>query len=679
MKKNKKNKIESGLLFKKHRINQNVSDDAEIIDKQAENVTNELDYNDEILEIEDGSDIRDGKLSDDDIENNLKEIYSDGHELPDFTTIKIKKKRGFGRSLFYTLIILLIFGFLAYGVINYIKNSKDNSSVLGIEILAPVKVSLGEEFFYEINYNNSSNYNLQNINLEINYPENFIILDVYSVDKNDNNKTWYIGELGAKMGGKIKIKGKIINREGLNNLLSVKANYEISGLSSHFNKDSFSSISIGQLPFQVYDDYFSTVLIGEEYPLKLNIKNFPFEQVDNFIISFSGPENIFNIEPVVDKNNKNVDGFLEKVSNNNFKVNSSSTPSDLNLDFKYKLTEKKNDQEIVTLNFKYVDESGKEFIFYEKQLKLELIKSDLHLNILLNESSNDFPVNFGDKLDYVIKYSNQGDKQMKDIVIMAVLDSDFLDWKSLSYINRGVVSRKTISWTFRELPELRELNPGEGGEIKFSINVANFNKLEFGQKLEIKSYAQFSIGNIDEFKEEEDRLTDNRSNIVINPINSDLSIKEEVLYFDEDNIPVGSGPLPPVVGEKTSFRYYWTLKNTLHELRDVKVELPLPAYVIWDNDYNVGAGGISFDSQENKVIFNISRWPLGVDTVKVNFKVSIIPTNAEYNKIIILSSGSNLEAFDIETNALISRKTNVKTSKLEDDTIAAFSNDGRVK
>jgi len=678
MKKNKKEKNEGRLVFKKHKIKESASDDLIMTEAPDDfRVDNLDDNNSQNIDID--ADIKNSKLSDDDIESNLQEIYNNGQGLPDFSTIKIKKKRSFGRSLFYFLLVFLFFGALAYGVVNYIKNNKDNSSVLRVEILAPAKVSLGEEFFYEINYYNLSNYNLQNINLEINYPDNFIILDVYSVEKNDNNGNWHIDILGAKMNGKIKIRGKIINREGLNNLLSVKTSYEISGLSSRFNRDSFSSVSIGQLPFQVYDDYFSTILIGEEYPLKLNIKNFPFDRINDFIVSFSGPENNFNIKSIVDKKEKNENLVLEEVSANSFRISSDLLLEDLNLNFKYKLADKDNDQEIITLNFKYVDDEGREFVFYEKQMRLDLIKSDLHLNLLINESNNDSPINFGEKLNYIIKYSNQGDKRMKDIVIMAVLDSDFLDWKSLSYVNRGNVSRKTISWTFRELPELRELDPGEGGEIKFSINLANFNKLEFGQKLEVKSYAQFSIGNIDDFKEEEGRLTDNRSNIIINKLNSNLSIKEEVLYFNEDNIPVGSGPLPPVVGEKTSFRYYWTLKNTLHELRDVKVELSLPSYVIWENDFNVSAGGINFDPIGNKIIFNISRWPLGVDTVKVDFKVSIIPTNAEYNKIIILSSGSNIEALDIETNAIISHKTGVKTSKLEDDAIAAFNNDGRVK
>jgi len=107
--------------------------------------------------------------------------------------------------------------------------------------------------------------------------------------------------------------------------------------------------------------------------------------------------------------------------------------------------------------------------------------------------------------------------------------------------------------------------------------------------------------------------------------------------------------------------------------------LNLPAYVIWEDSFSISAGNIMFDPVTNKVIWTLSRWPLGIEKVDVNFSVSITPTESEYNKIMILSSGSSLEATDIETGSIINKKTEAKTSRLEDDSIASFSNDGRVR
>lgn len=665
------------FLFTRHKIDNEIKKE----NIKKESVSEPKALSEKISELKSENLSKNSRFSENEIESNLMEIYSNDGDLPDFKTIKIKKKRGFLVSFIYFILFFALVVGGSFWAFNYFKGSQNNSSVLDISIISPEKISLGEEFYYEIEYKNSSNYNLNNVNLNIVYPDNFILLEVYSIDKTDDNKNWLIESLGAKIGGKIKIRGKMINKEGVNNLLSVKSGYEISGISSNFSKESFNSVMVGSLPFQFQEDYFSTVLVGEEYPLKVTLKNFPLERIKDFVFYFNGPEEIFSVKNIENKDFSEII-TVEKINDNSFKIIPKTTDTlieKMELDFKYKISEKRNDQESFSWGLKYIDENQKDFTFLEKPINLEVIKSDLHLSLSENDNSTDFPINFGDNIDYVIKYSNKGDKNMKDLVIMAVLDSNFLDWTSLKDSNGGKISRKTISWSSQEISGLKELAPGEGGEIKFSIKVADFDKIDFGQNLEIKSYAQFSIGNIEELEDDGDRLTDNRSNTIINKINSDLALEEKVLYFDEDNIPVGSGPLPPVVGEKTSFKYYWNLSNTLHELRDIKIELLLPSYVIWEDNFNVSAGNIMFDPVTNKVFWTLSRWPLGVDKVNVNFSVNITPTEAEYNKIMILSSGSSLEATDIETGSIINKKTEAKTSRLEDDSIANFSNDGRVR
>ncbi len=655
------------LIFKKHKIDEDSFGD------ENKGSLSQLDNIDQVIPV--GK----SRLSSDEIDSNLMDIYSDNGNIPDFKTIKIKKKRSSLVSSIYFLFVIIVSSFLIYWISDYIKANKDASSVFDIKIVSPDKVVLGEDFFYEIEYKNSSNYVLNNVKIELNYPHNFILSEIYSIDNFYDNRIWEFESLAANIGGKIKIRGKIINQEGLNNLIAVKSSYEIKGLSSGFSKENFSSVTVSSLPFKIFPDYFSTVLVGEEYPLKIDINNFTIEKMDSFIIDFFGSEFL-----LISDNNKifsstDYEGVaVEKLGSSSYKINLNKNDN-FSLNFKYKINKKNEDYEMLSWRMKYVDEDDKEFVFAEKALPLEIIKSDLHLSMSANDKLSDFPVNFGERLDYVIRYSNKGDKNMKDLVIMAVFEGDLLNFGSLDDKNGGKISRRTISWTSREVPELKELEIGQSGEIKFSVSVSDFKKIDSRQKLEIKSYAQFSVGNIEEFSDEGNRFTDNRSNIILNNLNSNLTIDESVLYFNEDNIPVGSGPLPPAVGEKTTFRYYWTIKNSLHELRDVKIELPLPTYMVWEASYNISAGNLIFNLEENKIIWSINRWPLGVDKIIAEFNVSVIPVDSEYNKIIILSSGANLEATDIETGAIIHKKTDVKTSKLEDDVIASFSNDGRVR
>lgn len=66
------------------------------------------------------------------------------------------------------------------------------------------------------------------------------------------------------------------------------------------------------------------------------------------------------------------------------------------------------------------------------------------------------------------------------------------------------------------------------------------------------------------------KQADNKSNVIKNLINSDLSLSEKILYFNEDNVPVGSGPLPPKVGEKLVLKFIGWLEIIYMSYRMLK-------------------------------------------------------------------------------------------------------------
>jgi hypothetical protein len=286
-------------------------------------------------------------------------------------------------------------------------------------------------------------------------------------------------------------------------------------------------------------------------------------------------------------------------------------------------------------------------------------------------------------------YANKGETNMKNVVIMAVLESDFLDWVTLVDENKGVEKGNSIIWTKEEIPDLAELKPGQEGMIDFAFTLVSFEEKYLNHSVndfQVKSYAQFNIGESEdtpseeeESQEEKNTEVDNKSNTIVNKINSDLSLKEEVRYFSEDNLPVGNGPLPPQVGEETGLKVYWVLTNNLHELQDAKIEVSLPPYVNWSDKNRTSVGIISYDSANHKVVWDIGRLPVTVYRADAEFNISIIPEENDRNKIMVLLPGSKASSIDAETRGVIENTTKAKTTKLEDDEIAGMSSDGRVR
>ena len=621
---------------------------------------------------------------DQEIDTNLLEIYSNKTGAPiDVQRMKIKKRNSlFVRFLKKILAFFIIFSVI-YGVYYYFKNSGNVNSV-DFEVSAPEKLLAGEEFSYLVSYRNKTKFNLSKIHLEMQYPENFIFSSS-TIAPSNGNSGWDLPDLASGASANLTITGKIIALADSANVVFGRLSYTPANISSELKKESSISTIISGAGFNVDLDYSNTAFLKQENDLTLIISNIENNYLGDFDISFSLPAEtnasvvseagqdtassslVSSSSPVIKKVTivKN-GGSLWQVGGLNQELGRQEIP------LIYKINTKIAEPEIKIRLEKRLN-SGQTYVFWEKSIKPELISSDLNLTLKLNDSKNDGAVSFGQPLNYSLSYANHGSNSYKDVVIMAVLDGDLLNWNTLKDENKGTVENKTISWTKNEIPQLAEIKPGQEGVIDFSINLSSFKDGDLNRDLKIVSYGQYGMNN------KTIKGSDNKSNIITSKFNSDLSLNERILYFNDDNLPVGSGPLPPMVGQTTSFKVYWTVTNNLHELTDARAVFILPAGVIWDGRHNTNVGNLYYDEVSRQVIWEIGRLPISVYRADAEFSISITPSESDRNKLLVLSPGSMISAMDRETMDVINLRINSKTTKLEDDDIAGLNNSGIVQ
>jgi uncharacterized repeat protein (TIGR01451 family) len=603
------------------------------------------------------------------IEDDLMEIYGDDRgSLVDVKTIKIKKKRGFfSRALSFLLVLGFLSG-LGYGLYYYMTHGRSTGDNLEVTLTAPKAVSVGEEFYYTVDYHNVSDAALHNVKLEITYPDNFIFLESQPQNAGQNN--WSLPDLAPNASASVKIKGQIINNVGTDNIFVARVSYNLDKYSTQFEKEASASISVKDLGFDLAMDYVSSALAGDDNSISLTFSNFKglipeFDLImsgsDNFSFGTSTPTATDGLKVVRVKDGVwHISGLDQNTA---FQV------ATLN----YKVKEKRGDKETLKIDLEATGADNQVYGFYEKAIDLDIIKSDLSLSLELNGGRTDQAVNFGDPLNYVVYYSNKGNATMKDVVLSAVLDGDLVDWTALKDKNNGERHGSAITWTKDQIPSLAELQPGAEGQITFSAAV--LAKKVSGPTGQITAYAQYSIGNSEQFS----ASTDTSSNKIVSVINSNLNFNEEFRYFDENNIPVGAGPLPPKSGEKTSLKVYWTLTNDLHDLNDVQVQMVLANGIEYDSNNRTSAGTVDYDPSSRTVTWTLGRLPSSVGRATAEFNIALTPTEADVNRIIVIGNGSTATALDTDTGQTIQRISRPKTTKLEDDDIANMNNDGRVR
>jgi hypothetical protein len=608
------------------------------------------------------------------MDNNLSAIYHDKKgNLIDVSKVK-KRKRLRLIVLFKQLFVLTVFISAVYGVYYYYFNQPAGTDNIVLEIKVPDKAIVGESISYDINYRNESGIYLANVKLEVILPSSFTQIE--SVPTSTGVNSWFLGDLDLNATGTVTISGYLVAPVDSANVIVAKLNYTPANFSSEFKKESSANTIISGLGFNVSLDYSNTALVGQNNELKINCSNFKSNDLSEYYLEFVASDNFKIKNPVLVESDAFTLLKIESVGERKWLI--SGLPYDfeekLSLPVSFILEAKNQDSEDLSVRLFKKEANGRDLVFWEKTISFEVMKSDLNISLSLNSDKTDQAVNFGDTLNYSLSYSNNGDANIYDLVLMAVIKGDFVDWSALEDKHQGSLSGDAIMWTKKEVLALGELKPGQEGKIDFFLGVKNFDINDLGAETFIFSYAQYNLNNNkDEISE------DNRSNTIKSEINSDLNLVDKILYFNEDNLPVGAGPLPPEVGEQTTVRVYWTIKNNLHDLENVEAYLDLPVGVDWSDNDHTNVGTIQYDAANRQVIWRLGLLPLSVYRADAEFSLSVMPSESDRNKILVLSPGATVVATDKVTGANLKVKTSPRTTKLEDDEIAGLSNNGRVE
>ena len=122
-------------------------------------------------------------------------------------------------------------------------------------------------------------------------------------------------------------------------------------------------------------------------------------------------------------------------------------------------------------------------------------------------------------------------------------------------------------------------------------------------------------------------------------------------YYDDEGAPVGSGPLPPKVGQATTYRIYFNVPDFSQQIKKIVFSTVLPSEIIWAGDYKVNYGVISFSPQTRQVQWIVSN-PKTYDTsqgeLAADFAVRLVPNKPAVGSIIPLTSSVQVQAFMLD-------------------------------
>jgi len=601
------------------------------------------------------------------VQKDLLKIYQnkDG-VVPDISRLEKKKKNRWKIFLItFTIILAILAGISWLGFIVFGPMMKFSGESIELELSGPKNIASGDEVTYILSYRNKERVALKNVEVIFRYPRGFEFISAEPASANEFNTVWQLGTLTRGKEGKIEIKGKLIGEVGSIQTINVTASFIPENFESIFKETTSFSSQITSSILEINLEGPKQTLSEKKVTYKITYRNTSDEDLKDvqivalypagFIFQKASPEPFTKGQVARDINNIWFFDTLEGQEDGEITIEGGYTSDE-------------QDQVDFTVQIGFIDEENEFSLQQEEVIATKIIGQNLSLNLIVNGSDQNQPINFGQILTYSIIYKNLGQSELTDVKITATLDSEVLNWEELDDKHSGIVEGNTISWGKDQISELSLLRPLDEGTINFIIKVKEAEDIDVEKtNLQTKSKATATVAKIDEL--ESDIIVE--GNTITNNINTDIQLKVEGRYFNDDNIPVGSGPLPPVVDQTTTFRIYWYIANSLHRVSDVEVTTTLPDGIEWADKFYLKTGELNYSVKDNTVTWSISEIDPNKSFTDVNcwFDISVTPAKQQVRKLLILTDQTTLTATDEVTDSEITKIGKAITSNLEDDPI----------
>lgn len=576
------------------------------------------------------------KLRNKDLDRTLHKIYenSDGR-IPDLRKIEVAREHRIRK----VLVALVIF-FAAVAATSwagfFIFGRQYLGEGVGVEIEALNEITAGEEIDLVIKYKNRERGALASANVSVTLPSEFQIISTNPETAKAGR--WDIGTVGASRVGEIKIRGKFLNKVGASELVEAILRYRPANFNAEFERVAKKTVIISNFFLDGTLTGPDKILVGEEAAYELKIRNTSNDAQKNISLKFLLPSSF-----AISKSPPELadDKFI--------KIDSLASNEEKTFEFAGSFSAGEARQENLKIALGFIGDDGKFWAGRELSFTSEVLASDLDLKVLLNGEEKDAFINFGSTLNLKINYKNKGKNILRDLEISLILTGrpeegglSPINFSKLENPKSGKRDLSRITWTKKQIKDLASLDPDQGGEISLNVGLVDKPFTTTSRDYQIEISTQAKIGAIADIEKE--LVISSKPQKVY--ILSDAALSVEGRYYTFEGVTLGSGPLPPRVGQTTNYRIFWKLSNTLHEIQDISIGATLPEGVTFTGRSYVGAGDLRFDLATREIKWTLNRMPLSVAHLETSFEVSITPTELDRGKILTLLNPTTLTARD---------------------------------
>lgn len=549
---------------------------------------------------------------------------------------KIFGKLGiYGKDIFWVLMVALIIGggFVAYFIIQYQKSRE-----LNFDVSAPSRIFIAKPFEISVNIENKSQSILREPKILLQLPEG-------AVSPENTGEMQVIEEKFDNIdpGTIIKKSYKVafIKDDQKTDRININFSYLPENLNTRFEKNQVVEIFVDQPAISMNLVTPQRVFNRENFQINVNYQNISDYEFKQARLQLVYPANFsFKDASIAPTSGNNVWDLSDLISDSQKSITINGSLQGVDQSF----------SEIKSQLF--VDLNGKEYLINEKSASLGIASSPLSLGISVNNNPN-YVATAGDLLSYQIKYRNNTDVALNDVILKIKLSGEMFDFATLQSQGFFDSVNNTIVWNAGNTQQFKSLNPNAEGIINFLVRVKPSYAIKrmFDKNFSLKIQAEIN------------------SPTVPYNVSSDKTIgfaNFETKVAGKTEISAGlsyvSGQIPMRVNQPTTYEIHWQIKNYSTDIKDISVSSFLQSGVKWlgvsKSDiepgpvYNERTGEIKWAISKILATKGVISKPL-----EAVFKVEATPNVVQVDQRFVFLNETILSATDDFTGAQLNAGT----------------------
>lgn len=613
------------------------------------------------------------------VEKSLSAIFRDeAGNLPDLTRLDRRRPNAIlyvSVGFISFIVILLVAVWAGFSVFKPFRGFQGQG--LQIVVDGPERAVLGQETSYFVNWQNASSEPLATAEVRVSFPPDFNATKVEPQTTGDGF-VWRLGTIPFGGRGTITIKGFFTGALGTQTAIQAVGTYRPASFNGDFETLTTRRVEYAESVLDGVIEKPAKALPGDKVRIGYVLRNTGANPLKGLEARITLPEGFVRDASATEAL---LEGRVARVAIGDLASGASTTAWVTGT-----FASGASGDLPIHAEAGSVGGDGTFQAAQKTDATLSVLSGDLLLKLVVNGSDTDRSVGMREPLRFALAYENTSPEEIKDVVLRVLFEpwsgatgtapsekavgpvpvknvrpQQFVDWSAFEDSSSGTVSGNAIIWDKDRIGVLERMPPQTDGTVEFSLPVAvSATGSAFGAFQVTAEATMAFVG-----KTAINRTI--RTQPIVFRLRTDADVASEAWYFSEEGAPLGQGPLPPVVGQTTTYRIIWTLTKTLHELKPLRVSAVLSKGVTWPGNARVTAGDVAYDESSRTVSWTVNRLPADVDEAEADFDVQLTPAEADAGRFAQLLGETRLEATDVQIAEPIVRTKPGLTTDLQND------------